>query len=184
MAVVSVGLKYMARPAILYMMFGYPGAGKTTTARIISQLTGAVRLSSDQYRAEKYTTPTFTPKEHDEVYRDLDTMCRQLLSQGKDVIYDANLNRRIHRQEKYEICQQTNAKPKLLWVQTPKEIAKTRATENGEIDPHRPFGNLDVAVFDRLAQEIETPTEDESYIVVDGTKITTEYIRTLLQLQS
>lgn len=165
----------------LYMMFGYPGAGKTTTARIIAELTGAIRLSSDQYRAEKYATPSFTPEEHDEVYNDLNVKCQELLSQGIDVIYDANLNRLIHRQEKYDICNRTGSQAKLIWVQTPKDIAKTRATENGETDPHRPFGNLDANVFDRLTREIEIPSDDEPFIIVDGTKITPEYIHNLLK---
>lgn len=164
------------------MMFGYPGAGKTTTARIIAELTGATRLSSDQYRAKKYPSPKFSLKEHNEVYDDLNTICLQLLTQGKDVIYDANLNRHIHRQEKYDICQQTKAQAKLLWVQTPQEIAKTRATKNGNADLHRPFGNLDESVFDRLAREMEAPQGKEIYIAIDGTKITTEYICSLLQL--
>ena len=34
----------MQKPT-LFMMFGYPGAGKTTTAEIINELTGAEHLS-------------------------------------------------------------------------------------------------------------------------------------------
>ncbi|MCA9331879.1 ATP-binding protein [Candidatus Saccharibacteria bacterium] len=166
----------------LYMMFGYPGAGKTTASRIISELTGAVRLSSDQYRADKYINPTFSAQEHAEVYSGLDNLCRQLLTQGKDVIYDANLNRLLHRQEKYEICKETGAIPLLIWVQVPKEVARTRATEKGAGDPHRPFGNLDGTTFDRLATEIEAPKENEPFMAINGTKITASYIQTLLQL--
>lgn len=82
----------------LCMMFGYLGAGKTTATRIIHEFTGAVCFSSDQYRANKYVNPTFFSQQHAEVCSDLDSLCQQLLTQGKGVIYNTNLNRQVHRQ--------------------------------------------------------------------------------------
>src|SRR5215207_7043841 len=98
----------------LYLMFGYPGAGKTTTAEAIATLTGAVHLSSDKVRLELFPRPAFSQAEHDALYKTLNLRTEELLRQGKDVVYDANLNRYQHRKEKYDICQQTGATPKLL----------------------------------------------------------------------
>ncbi len=161
--------------ATLYLMLGYPGAGKTTTAKVIHDLAGAVHLSSDALREELFSPPVFTQEEHDALYKELDVRTEALLGEGKDVIYDANLNRYQHRQDKYAICQRTGAVAKLIWVQTPKEIAKQRAT-----DPARqqlvPLGETLPQMFDRIADIIEEPLPGEPYVVVDGTKVSPEYI--------
>src|SRR4051812_30668905 len=114
--------------AKLYMMLGYPGAGKTTTAAVLHELTGAVHLSSDEVRSERFPQPTFSEEEHEQLYKYLDEKTESLLEEGKDVIYDANLNRLEHRQDKYKIAQQAGAEAVLLWLQTPKDMAKERAS--------------------------------------------------------
>lgn len=167
--------------ATLYLMLGYPGAGKTTTAEKIQQQTGAVHLSSDKLRLEMFPMAKFNQAEHDSLYQALDAKTEALLSEGKDVIYDANLNRFKHRQEKYDICRRTNSKSKLIWVQTPKEIAKNRATNKIRLNL-APQGEALADMFDRIAGIIETPHSDETFVVVDGTKVTPEYIAQTLGL--
>ena len=156
-------------------MFGYPGAGKTTTAGVISQLTGAVHLSSDKKRLEMFPNPSFSPQEHDTLYAALDTQTEELLGQGKDVIYDANLNRYQHRAEKYAICQKTGAAPMLIWVKAPKSLAKERAAHISRLHLV-PEKETPDAMFDRIADVIEEPGPEEPYTELDGTKITQQYV--------
>jgi predicted kinase len=159
----------------LYLMLGYPGAGKTTTAEIIHQLTGAVHMSSDKLRLELFSPPSFSQTEHDALYKALDQRTEALLQEGKSVIYDANLNRYQHRKDKYDICIHTSANPVLVWVQTPKDIAKHRATETNRLHLV-PRDETLSQMFDRIAGLIEKPVADESYIAIDGTNVTAEYI--------
>ncbi len=165
----------------LYLMLGYPGAGKTTTASIIQKKTGAVHLSSDALRTELFASPQFDQAEHDALYKALDEKTESLLREGKDVIYDANLNRLQHRQEKYEICKRTGATSILVWVQTEKDTAKQRATV-----PSRahlaPQNETLSQMFDRIAGIIEEPNANEPFVAVDGTNITPEAIANTLGL--
>ena len=167
--------------ATLYMLFGYPGAGKTTTAKVLHELTGATHLSSDHLRSALFQEPTFTQAEHDEVYHQLDKTAEHLLATGHDVIYDANLNRLQHREEKYVICQRTGAKPLLLWLTTSREMAKSRASDSSRQHLWPPNVTPD-QLFERVARAIEEPGPDEPYIVLDGTKVTKDYIRGQLGL--
>lgn len=169
----------MAHAPTLFMLIGYPGAGKTTTAKIIHELTGAEYISSDELRGKMFPHPTFSQVEHDELYRRLDRLTESALREGKDVIYDANLNRYRHRKEKYDICARTNAKPVLLWVQTARELAKNRAIHNSRSHLW-PKEETPQEMFERIAKVIEKPRADEPYMDVDGTRITTEYMRNLL----
>lgn len=160
-------------------MFGFPGAGKTTTAEIISKLTGAVHLASDKVRLELFPKPRFTPEEHRLLYETIDRRVEQLLKNGKSVIYDANLNRFMHRKEKYEICERTGAVPKLIWVQASRGIAKDRAMHDSRSHLWPDGENAD-RMFDRVADIIEEPGASELYIGLDGTKITDTYVKTAL----
>ena len=167
--------------AKLYLMLGYPGAGKTTTAKVISELTGAEHISSDETRLKMFPHPSFSESEHSQLYHLLDKRTEEALRAGKDVIYDANLNRYRHRKEKYDICARTGVQPVLIWVQTPKELAKARAT-----GPHRanlvPDNESPQEMFERISRVIEPPHPNEPYVTLDGTKITPDYVRQQLDL--
>ena len=156
----------MTQPT-LFMMFGYPGAGKTTTAKTIQEITGAEHLSSDGLRLELFPNPAYTQEEHDAVYAELDKRAEEALRQGKSVIYDANLNRYQHRLEKYEICDRTKTRPLLLWVQAPRELARERAVLRGH---HHlvPKDETFESMFERVTTTIEEPQEDEPLYTVDG----------------
>lgn len=159
----------MSQPT-LFLMFGYPGAGKTTAAKIIAEHTGAIHLSSDVLRLELFPKPTYTQEEHDTVYSELDKLTEKLLSEGKSVIYDANLNRYQHRAEKYAMCERTGAKPALLWLQTSKELARERAVLRGH---HHlvPQDETFESMFHRVSGTLEEPREDEPLYTLDGTHL-------------
>ena len=149
---------------------GLPGSGKTTLAKQIQSLTKATILSSDEYRLMLFPDPTFSQKEHDSLYAMLDHNVEHLLSAGRSIIYDANLNRRHHRTEKYALANKYNANIKLWWVQTPQLIAKGRRVD--EQDPRLvPTGESSERMFDRIATVFEEPLPNEEYIVVDGKNI-------------
>jgi predicted kinase len=165
----------------LYLMMGLPGAGKTTAAKVIESLTGAIRLSSDEQRLKLWPEPAFSEEEHQKLYDYLDKKTELLLKEGKSVIYDANLNRKIHRQQKYDIVQRTDARCVLCLIKTDEQLAYQRAVIEADGQETRVFGNLDAPVFNRLKDEIEWP-HGESYVELDGTKITPEYVTEILQL--
>ena len=155
---------------ILYMMFGYPGAGKTSTAKIIQKLTGAERLSSDEIRLEMFPNPDYSQDEHDTVYKELNKRSEDLLQQGKSVVYDANLNRYAHRLEKYQLCERAGAKPVLLWIKAPRELARERAVMRGH--QHLvPKDETFESMFDRVTSVIEEPQEDEPLYTLDGSNL-------------
>lgn len=159
-------------------MLGYPGAGKTTVSEYISEFTGAVHLNSDQFRLRLFKNPLgISEIEHENMYKLLDYITERILKSGKSVIYDANLNKYVHRQDKYDICERTGAQAKLIWVKTDEEEARKRATvEAGKHPAHRPFGNMQKEVFDRLIGQIEPPKETENPITIKGEAIDVDAI--------
>ncbi len=164
----------------LYLLLGLPGAGKTTAAKEISKLTGAVHLSSDNVRLDLFSSPDFSKKEHDILYKSLDKMCEQLLNAGQSVIYDANLNRYIHRQEKYVLAKKVGAISRLVWIDIHRNTAKQRRIDEKRHHSLVPAHETPQAMFERIAEIFEAPQNDETYTILDGTKITADYIKSKL----
>ena len=161
----------------LFLLLGYPGAGKTTTAKIISQLTGAEYLSSDVLRKQLFPQSNFNQAEHDELYAILDSQLVESMKQGKDVVYDANLNRLVHRQEKYDLAAKYKYKTVLVWVKTPRQIARQRRIEEFEHHHLVPPHETPAEMFERTASAFEEPLENEPHIEIDGTKVTQDYVK-------
>lgn len=168
----------MQKPT-LHLLMGLPGSGKTTLAKQIQNISGAVRLSSDEHRLLIFPEPKFTQKEHDNLYAMIDHNVEHLLKGGHDVIYDANLNRKVHRNEKYRLAKKHGADVVLWWVQAEEDLAKKRRVEEQN---HKLLPDDETAeeLFHRISDLIEEPEEDEKHITVDGTKVTKEYVQALL----
>lgn len=166
----------------LYLLMGLPGAGKTTVAKVIEELTGAIRLSSDEARLMIWPEPDFSGEEHFQLYEYLDDQTTMLLEAGKSVVYDANLNRFEHRQEKYNLAEKLGVETILCWVKTPEEIALQRRITESSHHKLVPKHEDPESMFKRIAGVIEEPHKTEVYIEFDGTKITPEYVSKKLGL--
>jgi predicted kinase len=109
------------------------------------------------------------------LYQHLNETTEALLQEGKSVIYDANLNRKLHRHEKYQLAEKLGANVQLFYVQTDQALAKQRRVSEATarlIPKHETSEQM----FERIAKIIEPPAEDEPFISLDGTKITNQYI--------
>lgn len=161
-------------------MLGYPGAGKTTTAKIVHDLTGAVHLWADVVRRERYGTPSYSHEENLDLYAYLNELTAELLRTGQSVIFDTNFNFYKDREHLRGIAKAHGATTKLLWVQTDKSVARQRAVEEAHKHNNRVLGHMPAQAFERMSQKLQPPHTNEKYIAVDGTKVTPAYIKSLL----
>lgn len=155
----------------LYIFIGYPGAGKTTIARIIHEKTGAEHLWADHVRQEMFKKPTHSLSESIQLYDHLNKVTAELLSKGTSVIYDTNFNFLSDRMHMRQIANEQNAESMVIWVTTPRDIAKQRAVDVADGAMHRVLGSMTPTEFDTIADKLETPDTNEKVIKIDGTNL-------------
>lgn len=156
---------------------GYPGAGKTTVARIITQATEGVHLWADFERHVLFDTVTHSREESRVLYDHLNHTADELLAQGKCVIYDTNFNFRADRDKLRAIAARHDAETVVIWMTTDRELARRRATEESTDQETRIWGNMELRDFDRLSDHLQEPDSDEQVVQIDGTNVDEAVIR-------
>ena len=76
----------MAKPK-LYLFVGYPGAGKTTVAKIIEEASAAEHIWADHERRKLFMTPTHSHEESKALYEQLNEQTANLLKAGTSVLF-------------------------------------------------------------------------------------------------
>ncbi len=160
----------------LYLMMGYPGAGKTTTAITIKNVSGAVHLWADKIRRERYGRPSYKHSENLALYDHINKLAAELLAAGNSVVFDTNFNFYEDRERLRQIATEHSADTVVIWVQVPQDIAKERATKDAHLQDTRALGDMEPEDFERISNKLEKPRENETVVIIDGTKVTDEYV--------
>lgn len=161
----------------LYLFVGYPGAGKTTVAKIIEQASGAVHLWADHERQQRFADPSHHVDETSELYRQLNDQTNQLLAAGQSVIFDTNFNYRRDRDHLRQIADKYGAKTLIIWLTTPKALARQRATHDAHRERNGYRDRMSQTTFNQLSNHLQEPEKDENFIKIDGTKIDESELR-------
>lgn len=158
---------------VLYLMVGYPGAGKTTIAKLITEATGAEHVWADWERHKMFGKPNHSETESAALYAALNKHVAQLLAGGTSVIFDTNFNYAADRRLLHDIAARNGAETVVLWVTTPPEVARERAVHSRVVRNGYDF-SMTPEQFEQVAGHLEPPNNPNNYenvIKIDGTKI-------------
>jgi adenylylsulfate kinase-like enzyme len=89
-------LQQKAENPILHFLIGVPGSGKSTFAKLISQLGNCEIISTDNIRAELYGDAAIQG-DWKQVEAEVIQRIYTILQAGKSIIYDATNFKRAHR---------------------------------------------------------------------------------------
>lgn len=160
-------IKNMTTPR-LYLFVGYPGAGKTTVSQALAAQTGAVHLWADKERRNMFGTPTHSQEESKRLYTHLNDVADRLLAEGKSVIFDTNFNFYRDREHLRQIAAKHGADTAVVWITTPKEVAKQRAVHDRVLRNAYEYV-LPEQEFERMSNHLEPPRKSEKILTIDGT---------------
>jgi predicted kinase len=165
----------------LYLLIGYPGAGKTTVSKIIAEQTNAKHIWADLERNKLFPNPTHSLKESNELYEKLNQATEYLLSKGRSVVFDTNFNFYTDRLKLKAIADKYKAETIIIWVKTPIDIAKQRAVKT-LVSRNNYKMSMSESQFNSIVSKLQPPKNSESYITVDGTKLDKETLINKLSL--
>ena len=171
--------------AVLFYTVGLPGAGKTTFASALSFWLGASHVRADKIGLELFYFPTYSPRERQMVYAEMNRQTVQNLRDGRHVVYDAAVNTRLQREQLEKLATQYDVEAIGLWIQVPTELAKNRAGTLREVGLG-PVGRIiPPHIFDQYVAAFETPYSDEHTAIVAGDAcFALQYRQLLRQLPS
>ena len=168
----------MSKPT-LYLLIGYPGAGKTTVAKIIHEATGAVHLWSDVDRHKMFGHPTHSEEESLRLYDELNRRTEILLAEGRSVVFDTNFNFEADRRKLREIADRQGADTIVVWISVPEQVARGRSVDSGR-ERNGYHTRMTKKHFNEIVSKLEPPGKDEKIIKIDGTKLDRQTVLTIL----
>ena len=150
--------------ATVYLMHGFPAAGKSTFARQLAADTGALRLNADEY-CEAHFTAADLSRAWDECFgRAVDALWHetaQLTAGGRSVILDFGFWTRASRDDARARIAAMGAVCVHYYLDTPEEILRTRmGARQGDIAARN------LANFKSLRTQFEPPAADEIAVVI------------------
>lgn len=153
----------------LFLLYGFPGAGKTYFARQLSEEIQAAHVQGDRIRFELFEEPRYDRQENDIVNQLMVYMSEEFLKTGISVIFDVNAMRLGQRRELRELARKFKAQTVLVWFQLDIESAFTRVAKRDRRkidDKYNP--TLDRTTFEAVISRMQNPTQTEEYIVISG----------------
>ena len=128
-----------------------------------------------------FGSPTHTQDESRHLYDQLNSETDRLLGAGMSIIFDTNFNFHSDREHLRSIARKHGADTTVVWITTPKEVAKQRAVHDQNLRNGYEFP-LSEEDFERMAGNLEPPSEDENFVKIDGAEIDSQTVKQLLKL--
>ncbi|WP_088892160.1 AAA family ATPase [Leptolyngbya ohadii] len=144
----------------LTLMCGLSGSGKSTTAKQLAKLTGAVHIRSDAVRKHLGSIPLdqrggddlYTPEMTQKTYARLLELGILLANYGYPVILDAKYDRQSLRQDAIEQAKENHLPLQIIHCEAPMEVLRDRLTQR--------TGDIADATADLLPHQVMEPFTD------------------------
>ena len=160
--------------AVVHLIHGYTGAGKTTFARRLESESGALRISVDEWYLRLFvegTTHHLEPALMTRLVELLDELWPSLCSHGVDVILDFGFWSRSSRDHARALAATAGAEPILYHVVCDDEVARERllSRDNAGTGSFR----IDEQAYNDLRSKYEPLGPDEDHLVIDSGQLFT-----------
>ena len=130
---------------------GLPGSGKSYFAKHLSGKLKCVYISSDETRKKMKAMGKYRLEDKLAVYREMRSLAKNAIEQGKQVVLDATFYKENIRNEFISLALVKNIPYSLIWIEASLEIIKERLAKKRE------DSEADFEIYLKLAQQFENP---------------------------
>ncbi|MEO1049167.1 MAG: AAA family ATPase [Bacteroidota bacterium] len=156
------------KEALIIVVFGRPGSGKTYFASRLAHSIGAIHLSSDEIRHQLLRHRTYTIDEKRMVYDRLFDTTMRLAYSGKSVVLDATFYKAALRQKLENSARSLGISPIYIEVKADLSIIKERLAWKRE------YSEADYAVYEKVSRAFEPL--DKPHLVLDSERQITDML--------
>jgi predicted kinase len=163
-----MGKLQLAKPT-MFLLYGFPGSGKTYFARQLCEELQAAHIQGDRIRSELFEQPRYDKQETKIVMQLMQYMTDEFLGAGVSVVFDTNAMRVAQRRALRDMARKAKAEPVLIWFQVDADTSFARNAKRDRRKADDKFTNsLTRQQFDALAAGMQNPGNEEEYIVISG----------------
>ena len=153
----------------LFLLYGFPGAGKTFFARQLCEELQAAHVQGDRIRFELFDEPRYDRQEDDIVTHLMEYMTEEFLQANISVVFDVNAIRSSQRRQLRELARRNKANINLVWFQIDTESAFARVAKRDRRKVDDKYAMpMDRTTFDSVISGMQNPTITEDYMVISG----------------
>jgi predicted kinase len=161
--------KVRTNKPLLILLYGFPGAGKTTFANNLTNNLDCAHVNGDRIRYELFEEPRYDEQEEGIIKQLMDYMTEEFLKAGISVIYDTNMSRKAERHEIRELARKKHAKTLLVWFQLDPDTAYARIKKRDRRKSEDKYAfDYTESEFRHYASRMQHPMPTEDYVVVSG----------------
>jgi predicted kinase len=153
----------------LFILCGFPYAGKSYVAKVVKAQTDAVLVSIDDifyakgFDWDSNTLPDMNVWE--QIFNESYEMTEQALLIGKNVLYDSTNQTVASRDNLRKVARSVGADTKVVYVKSPVETVWKRWEENQK-NPTRSVVNSELV--EKTIQMFEEPTSEEDVLIINN----------------
>lgn len=153
----------------LFLLYGFPGAGKTYFARQLCEELQAAHVQGDRIRHELFEKPRYDRQENDIVTHLMSYMAEEFLQAGISVVFDVNAMRAAQRRTMRDMARRMKATPVLVWLQIDTETTFSRVSKRDRRKSDDKYAApMDRTTFETMISGMQNPDLTEDYVVVSG----------------
>jgi predicted kinase len=153
----------------LFILCGFPYAGKSYVAKLIQSKTDIVFVSIDDiFHARGFDWNSNTLPDAgtwEQIFSESHEQTKQALVNGKNVLYDSTNQTVASRNKLREVAKSVGANARVIYIKSPVEVIWKRWKDN-QHKPTRPVVNRELV--QQTIDMFEEPTDEENVIVINN----------------
>lgn len=161
--------KIALKKPVMFILYGFPGSGKSHFARQLSESLHVSLVSGERIRFELFEKPHYDKAEQGIVSHLSEYMSEEFLSAGLSVVLDVDTSKKAYRRKLRDLTRSKKAVPVLIWFQIDPDSAYARTKQRDRRTTEGKYARTFTKdEYNKFVNAMQYPEKDEDFVVLSG----------------